>query len=435
VRQLVRDFPYFARAVKVIVDYSVGPGILFQARFRGADSKLNRALNQQIEDAFNWWADEADFCGKLHFYEMMQLEKRQDLECGELLVVKTVSRDKGRLVPFALRVYEPDWLDTSYSTQEGNRRIERGVEYDYPTGKILAYHFTDPDAWGKPIRIPKENIIHGFETLRPGQRRGISPFVPGVLLAGDLQTTMESEMDASKMASKWLAIVETDSATAFQAGRGATVDATGKKIESLENAVIEYLRPGEKINFQANPRPGGNFAPFVKLVLTMLSITTGVPYELLSGDYLGLNYSVSRAKRLDFSKELRPIAIRHVRHFCQPAALGFMESAVLAGKLNLPKFFSEPYSVKIEWQPPGMESIDPAREVKSQIDEIMFGLRSPQEVVGSRGRDLETVLKEIVEAKEMAEELGLEFNKPSTALANNPDALDKQDGGEEDEEK
>jgi hypothetical protein len=37
-----RDFPYFSRAVKILADYTVGPGIMFQSRIRGTDDKLDR---------------------------------------------------------------------------------------------------------------------------------------------------------------------------------------------------------------------------------------------------------------------------------------------------------------------------------------------------------------------------------------------------------
>ena len=45
-RQLVRDFPYFARAVDILVDYTVGSGILFQSRVRSSDGKLNKPLKR-----------------------------------------------------------------------------------------------------------------------------------------------------------------------------------------------------------------------------------------------------------------------------------------------------------------------------------------------------------------------------------------------------
>ena len=43
IRQLVRDFPYFARAVNAAVDYTVGPGLVYQARIRtGQDIQLDQ---------------------------------------------------------------------------------------------------------------------------------------------------------------------------------------------------------------------------------------------------------------------------------------------------------------------------------------------------------------------------------------------------------
>jgi len=203
-------------------------------------------------------------------------------------------------MPFCLRVIEPDWMTTlsddryfSYSGAAAGNEIYQGVEYNKQTGERLFYHMMDPDGWGKPIKIPASDILHGFETLRPNQLRGISPFAPGLLLANDLHSVIDAEIDASEMASKWLAMVTSDNPVGKQLGL-PTDPNTGKKIEELENAIIEYLRPGEKIEMAANSRSGSNFGPFVRLIFTMLSVTTNVPYEMLTGDYQGLNYSTGK---------------------------------------------------------------------------------------------------------------------------------------------
>jgi len=101
----------------------------------------------------------------------------------------------------------------------------------------------------------------------------------------------------------------------------------------------------------------------------------------------------------------------------------------MSGKLQLPKYFANPAPwVKAEWQPPGMEAIDPLKESKANIDEMNTGTRSPYEIVKARGRDLEDVYREIKQAKDLAEEYGLSFSEVSTALANNPAAI-MADGG------
>jgi len=76
--------------------------------------------------------------------------------------------------------------------------------YDIKTGEVIAHHYSDPRGFKKPQRILADQIIHGFKTLRPGQLRGISDFVSGVLVTRDLQECMEGEIDGFKFASKWL---------------------------------------------------------------------------------------------------------------------------------------------------------------------------------------------------------------------------------------
>lgn len=440
VRQLVRDMPYFARAVDVVTDYTVGEGITFQSRVKGADGKRDKLTIQKIESAARRWMDEADIAGKLHYYEMMQLAKRQDLELGEFMIVKVRPKNmRRRRFPFALQMIEADWLSSMVNTApvfapSGQVLIDQGIEYHYPTGEVLAYHLADPWGFGRSMRIEAEDVVHGFKTLRPGQLRGISPFAPGVLMANDLDDLMTAELDASKAAARYLAFVKTPDPMMRQAGVGAYTDASGtdasgKKIEDLEHAVLEYLRPGEEVTFAKSDRPGVNFPPFVRLVLTMFAIVSGAPYELVSGDYQGLNFSTAKINRNDFANFLRPVARRHIRHFGMRTVSAWMQAAHASGTLELPGFLADPDRyLESRWQPPGMEPVDPLREVKSNIDEMSVLLRAPQEITEGRGRDYEEVLDDIAEAKQLAADRGLALvlEKPSTATGSNPDKIDKQ---------
>ena len=427
VRQLVRDFPVFTRAVQVIIDNAIGSGIIFQSRVTNpAGDNINEKICNQIEDAFKFWADEADIAGQLHYYELMELAKRQELETGEFIFYKRRSRSARRYLPFALQLIEADWLTGNPTTTiPSNHKIDQGVEYVTATGERVAYHFADPDGWGRSIRVPAAQIIHGFQTLRPGQLRGISSFAPGVLIAHDLSEYLDAEIDTAKMAAKYLAFVtRADPAGRTSLLTDGTGDDAGKKIDEIENAIIEYLSQGEDIKIATNPRPGSNFPPTVKLMISMFSATTNVPYELLSFDYSGLTYSSSRVSRNDFVHYIKPVVVRHIRRFATPTFKPFLESAVMNGRLTLPGFFANPAPYyKAEWQPPGMESIDPLRESKATISEIDALIRSPQEVALARGRDYQTLIQEIKRAKQLQKDAGLEVVIDSTSTANNPAAV------------
>jgi capsid protein len=73
-----------------------------------------------------------------------------------------------------------------------------------------------------------------------------------------------------------------------------------------------------------------------------------------------------------------------------------------------------------------MESSDLLRDTKATIDQIGAGLRAPQEHVGARGRDLEEIYEQIKSAQDLAKEIGLSLSVPSTALKNNPAAVEEQ---------
>lgn len=426
IRQLIRDFPFFDRAVQVLVDYTVGPGMQHKAMIKMLDGSMNRDLNQKIEDAFNFWADEADYAGNLHYYEMDRLAKRADVESGEFLVVRTQRDRAGRYLPLALQIIESEWLTDYGAKPAGNNEINMGVETN-STGLVVAYHITDPDSWGKTVRIPAERVLCKFETLRAGQLRGVSPFAPAVIVAHDLDDFMAAEIDAAKMAARYLAFVESPDLGAFQGNRVTTDDDAESgydKVEEIESALIEYLQPGEKVTFASNERGGGAFDPFSKFILRMLAVTVDVPYELLSGDYSGLNYSSLRGVRNDMQKHFIPFQMRQVRQFHSRVYRWFMDQAVMRGRLNLPNYFANPYPYfKAYWQPPGLEPIDPLREGKAAVEQIDKLLMSPQEHAARRGRDYVDILDEIQEAKRLQADRKLEPAATSTATKTNPAAI------------
>lgn len=422
VRQLVRDQPHIARAVEVLTSLTVGNGFVLQSQAVGSD----RTFRTAIEDTWRRWCDQADIAGRLTFAELCQLAKRQECECGEFFLVKREVRDPQRFLPFALQAIEADRLTGLGTPTTKSHEIDQGVEFNPATGEVVAYWFESDT---KPMRVPAADVIHGFPVVRPGQLRGISPFTPCVLAAHELGDYLAAEIEGAKMAAKYLAFIETPDLAGFQDLRGATANqATGSREEYLENAVLEYLRPGEKINLASHNRPGNNFEPFVRLVLRMLSVSTGVPYELLSGDYSGVNYSTMRVCRNDLAQVLKVPQGRMINHLCVPVFHEVLNRAVLAGRLTLPGYWSNRADFqRAKWIAPGMEPIDPLKEAKAHVDQLSSLLRSPQEIVAARGRDFEEVLDEIQEAERLMTERGLTRTDISTALAGNPAAIEEQE--------
>jgi lambda family phage portal protein len=434
IRQLVRDFPIFKRAVTVVCDFQVADGLRFQSKAISPDGSPNQAARDIIEDAFKRWNDEADIAGKKDFYGMTRGIKRQELESGEFIVVRRWIKDRSRFLPFCLQEVETDMLSDNPSIAPGKgNEIESGLEYNKKTGQPAYFHFTDPDSWGKSIRVPASDVLQGFEPLRPGQMHGVSPFVSGVMVANDLCNYLESNIDTAKMASKYLAFVTKGPATRTSTLTDGVDDDEGKMIDEMENAIVEYLNPGESVDIAHANLPGANFSPTVKLILCMISAATDVPYELLSFDYTKLSYNAQRAIRNDFSQSIKYPIARMRREFCHPVGDWFLNSAYIHGGLNLPAYLRTPWLYeRYLFQYPGSEMIDWLKESKARISEMGVSLRSPQEIIGARGRTLAEVLEETRQAVEMIKKADLEFlipiiwKQPSLSVANNPAAIESQ---------
>lgn len=403
VRDLVRNFPYFARAVGVLKTYLIGSGVMPQSNL-----PLENPYNKLIEDYIKRWMDNCDISGNCHFFDFQKLCISERCECGEFLFIEHLTGND-----YKLQAIESDWISddfTSEMSMDGNKVFINGIQINAVTGERIKYRFQNPNWYGLDrslyFDVPANRVIHGFEVLRPGQLRGISPFVSGVTLSKQMSEYIGAEVNAAKIAARWLAFVETPDPTQKQ--MGLTEDDDGNKLEYMEEAIIEYLNSGEKVNFAQANRPGDTFVPFIKFCCQMFSVVTGVPYELISGSYEDLNYSTARVTRNDFTYELRPQFSFIVQKFCRPVIEKAVDVGVLSGKLKIPDYFShrEKY-LSFSWPSPGTESIDPLKEAKSHRHDMESFVRSPVEIVAARGRDLADVLGEFKKAQDMADELGV----------------------------
>ena len=428
-RQLVRDMPQMATAIRRIKDFTVGTGLVYEPRVLDpVTEKLDRSLNLKIEDAWKFWADEADDAGRLHLYDIQSLCEGQESEVGEYLIVKKLSRDPGRYLPFSLQLFEVDSLAEAGGKASQGNEIHRGVEYDPRTGKVQAYHFQDAERWSRVVRLPASEVLLGYETLRPGQLRGVTPLAPAILLANSLRDYLDAELDAARASARILSWIESPDPAGTMAAFGITRDTTqgepARRIEELGTLIQQYLKTGEKVTLASPNRPGAGFEAFAKFCLRSFAAIVGVSYELVSGDYSDMQYTTARVSRNDFLAGIRTRRARRIRQFCEPIRREFFQWAVASGKLDLPGYFSNPWPyLRGTWLGPGMEALDPLRENRAHIEAIEAGLESPQENILARGRDPDDVLDEIEEWQSTVAEKGITLGSPSAALATNPAAV------------
>lgn len=449
-RQLVRDMPAMATAINRIEEFTVGSGITMQARVKDPDSgKLARAVNQKIEDVWNWWCDEADDGGRLHFTEIQQLFARSEAEIGEYVAIKKLSRSSGRMLPLSLLLMEPDnllsWAAGNSAATDAlpGNEVSQGVEYDPRTGRALAYHFEAWDRFKKPLRVPADQVVHGFRTLRPGQLRGVTPLAPVILMAQAMRDFLEATLSTAQKSARWLAFVTSADPAATMAAFGAAAsptysDSAGNRKYTMEMgmSVIDFLHTGEDVKIADHNQPGDTFTPFIRFLLQSFASSCGLTYELISGDYSGAVYTAARVARNDMLKGIGVRRARLLRQFCEQVRREVIDWAVLTGKLDLPGYFANRRDyLRCVWVDPGTELLDPMREGRAEAEAIKGYTRSPQDVLISKGDDPEKVLDEIQEWRQMLADRGLPLPEEIDGrlpLKSNPAAVagQKADGFE-----
>lgn len=428
VRQLVRDFPLFARVVDAAVNITVSNGIKFQCRVTRPDGKLDKEINARVEEAWAEWCESPEASGRLDFVELQRLLRRQEMEVGEALAVMALDERTGTGSPaLMIQPYEPDWLSSYGAKPPRGREVMGGVEIEKRSGRVTAYWLEDPERIGAPKRIPADDVLHSYKPLRPGQLRGVSPLAPAVMSARDIGEYVGAEVEGAMMAARWLAKRRTSrggipSPLASPAG-GAEDERP--RVQEIGYNIIELLSRGEDFELISHDRPGARFEPTVLFIARMIAVTADLSHELVTGDYRGISFSNLKGIRGDLIQMNRPTQRRFARQICQPIYARWLDVAHLSGRLALPDYWRQRrrYLRSVQWLYPGIEGADVLRETRAVLDQLGGALLPPQEVLARGGRDAREVLQATKDFLDMAEEIGVPVHWGRSTVKQNPAAL------------
>ena len=433
-RDLVRNDGIAAGAVSTIITNIIGSGIRPQSRLDKEALKINEdygdQLQKQIEKIWDRWVPFADASDRLNFYEMEELSERQRFINGESIIIPLRIQASKRKRPYnlALQSVESDRLG-SPNEMISDKTIRTGVKIG-PYGEPITYYIrkTHPgdimyslnyggnsldnyfqysaiDDFGNP------GIFHLYHVLRSGQTRGEPFFAPVINLFKDRFEYMEAELVAARVAACFAVFIKKDNAMDMSIGR-STQDPSGKRLEELSPAMIEYLNSGESIESFSPNRPGGTFGLFMERILRDISSGLNMPYEILAKDFSKSNYSNTRAALLEarrfFMMQQRFVADK----FGQPVLLMLLEEAYLRGELPILDFYQNRDAyVRSRWITPGWQWVDPANEVQAATDSIDNNLSTLAEETATQGLDWEDTLeqraRELKKIKELEEKFDI----------------------------
>lgn len=417
-RDLVRNNTWAARTVDVVVNNVVGTGIRPQARPVRAERDSDRAKGdvERIAQLWREWAETTacDANGRLDFYGLQAQALRGVVESGEVLIRRRIrSVRPGRSIPVQLELIEPDLLDdTRDGDVKGGGWIDHGIEFDR-AGRRVAYHLFPDHPGGirsrrmRSIRVPAESVSHVFDPKRPGQQTGVPWLAPVIVPLRELAEFQDARLVREKVAALWAAFVtkiDPDGDAVDEKG------ANGESIEHLEPGIVEYLEPGESVQFGSPPQTQG-YSEYVDAILRAVASAVGITFEALTGNLRGVSFSGGRMGWIEAGRAYHAIRQRVVLpNVCAKGWEWFLDAAELMGH--------DTDCVECMWTPPRRELIDPTREIPAMITAVRGGLMTLSEALRQMGYDPVRVFDEYTDERALLEKLGLSFDStPDTAAA------------------
>lgn len=415
-RYLVANNGYAAAGAKAWVSAVAGAGITPQSACAAPD------LRKIVMAAWSRFVDECDADGQSDLYGLQAVLAERMVVDGEAFVV--LSHDEiGRL---RLRLMAADQIDGAYTAELGNgAHVVAGVELD-TAGRRVAYHALKE----RPglqlltslerVRLPAESVCHIHRVEHPGQVRGTTWFASVLLRLADLDSAQDAQLVRQKIAALLTGFVtETTSDTVFD---GAALDRSTVE-SSLEPGTVKVLQPGQDIKFSPAAPIGLEAIEFLKITAREIAAGLGIPYEQLTGDLSGVNYSSIRAGLVEFRRRVEALQFSTlIFQFCRPVWRQWLTTEILSGRIDAPQFSQDPEAIlAVNWLPPRSAWVDPLKDVEAEILAINAGLMSRRQAVAARGYDLEALDIEIAADTKDAAALGLHFFASA-----NPESLNKK---------
>ncbi len=406
-------------------------GVSFQSKATEKNGDMDVFANKLIEQAWKRYSKKGHF-------EVTGQYSRADVE---RLIIESVARDGEVLIRvvgnysnsdrFAIQLIEADHLDheLNKNIKNGNR-IRMGVELNR-WGKPVAYHMliTHPGesftatTIKRHERVPANQIIHIKLPYRIGATRAIPWLHAAMVGLRDLGGYREAAIVAARVGASKMGFYVEDGAEEYV---GDATEEDGTLISEAEPAHFEKLPAGVRLETWDPEYPHSNFDSFNKTILRGISTALGVQYFKLGNDLENVNFSSTRVGLLSERDMWMALQQWLIESFHEQIFPFWLETQIVRAHIKLPLQKLDKFLAP-SWMGRRWQWVDPAKEVKSQVDSIQQNIKSVSETIRESGRDPDEVFDEIAKEKARFKALDIEPIPAQAGIVNSDDAKNKDD--------
>lgn len=406
-RQQAASNDYAKAFIRMCRQNIVGPqGVMLQAQSRDDKGRLDTLANQAIEAAFDAWGRRVhcDVAGRLSWRAIQAACVQSVVRDGEFML-RVVTGEAAGDWGFALQVLDPQRCPVQLDEDDlpGGRFIRSGIEFNR-FGRPLAYLFAHEDRYapysysfsGRDyLRVPADEIVHGFLPEMTGQKRGLPWMATGLFRLKQLNGFEDAALVNARVGASKMGFLQ------WRDGQGPEYDEDEQKHFHMEAQPGEFgvLPDGAELKDWQPQFPSGDFAVFNKAMLRGIAAGFGVLYNNLANDLEHVNFSSIRQGTLDEREHWKEMQQWLIESLIEPVFGAWLPRALLAGRITVK---GRPLKAErlaryaaVSWQPRRWAWIDPRADIEAAVAAKNQMLLSPSQIIREQGRDPSDVWAEI----------------------------------------
>ncbi len=436
-RDLIRNNPLAAGAIKTKVTNVVGTGLRLQSRIDRDILPMSDTIaddwekNTEREWNLFWNSKNCDITKTMDGHALTRLVYRQGLENGDVFVLLPRKKDKDFPYDLRLQVIEADRVSNPQWAAD-TQKIAGGIEIDNYGCPVKYYIQNDHPgnkrmsksakwdvvpAFGKKLGL--RNVIHPLKVDRPGQSRGVPDLTAVIEPLKQLGRYTDAELMAAVISGLFTVFIESDAIdptnpydpTNLADEVGSSLDDDDKK---LGNGLIVGLEPGAKVHDSNPGRPNSEFDPFTMSILRQIGVALELPYEILIKHFTA-SYSAARAALLEAWKYFISERQWLINNFLKVVYEVWMYEAVLNGRITAPGFLLDSATrnayLGADFVGPSKGQIDELKEIKAAKERCALGASNISIEAAEMGRNWDKIHPQSVKEFNARKESGLILEK------------------------
>ena len=423
----VDNNPHTVALLNALSTNVIGTGLRPQPRVKDNSGKLITGINKKLAEGWKRYNDQWDATGRNTHLEAQKIRFAEIFKTGSTLTNK-VAAPKGSflsnqyLVANILRLDDSrDWQATSFDDPNIKNTVF-GINLN-ANGVPMSYWLNGFDR-----AISNDNIWHSYKQTQAEQYIGIPWIVVALKYLWANENLIADKLTASRIQSMiGLFVPNGIMNRLFEGNKNSD-----NQIEWAPGKIL-YGEKGDKPEvIQADDSVKEVLAPLQSLLLHAISMTLGISYQTVTRDLVKVNMASGRINTNEDRKTYHVIQKWFAKEICQKDWNQYVKLMFAEGKIEgrtIVDYLKDPWKYsQCQWQGPGFDFIDPAKEANAAIDLIASKMGTYERWYAEKhGTDWRDEFAQISEEKKLMDELDITVEDVSNSTNREPALVEEDD--------